>query len=323
VTVLKCGPWSQGPVQLQTLALLAGFDLATLGPCSAEFVHLVVEAQKLAFADREAWYGDPQFVDVPLAHLLSAPYTESRQALIGTEASYALRPGSVPGRTTPWVDREAAARALAPVDSAAGEPTLARLGAVGGDTCHLDVIDAHGNMVSATPSGGWLQSSPAIPGLGFPLGTRAQMFWLREDHPNGLAPGKRPRSTLSPSLALRDGVGWMAYGTPGGDQQDQWSVVFLLRMLHHGLSIQQAIDAPAFHCRHWPSSFWPRAARPGQIVLEERFGPEVTASLRARGHDVLVGPAWSEGRLSAALREGGMLKAGANPRGMQGYAVGR
>ncbi|MDW8443941.1 MAG: gamma-glutamyltransferase family protein [Acetobacteraceae bacterium] len=323
VTVLKCGPWSQGPVQLQTLALLAGFDLSSLDPCSAEFVHLVVEAEKLAFADREAWYGDPDFVDVPIGHLLSPAYTEARRALIGKEASYALRPGSVPGRSTPWVDHAAAARALGPLEAAAGEPTLARLGAVGGDTCHLDVIDRWGNIVSATPSGGWLQSSPVIPGLGFPLGTRAQMFWLRDDHPNGLAPGKRPRTTLSPSLALKDGEGWMAYGTPGGDQQDQWSVVFLLRMLHWGFSIQQAIDAPAFHCRHWPSSFWPRAARPGEIVLEERFGPETIAALRARGHDVVVGPAWSEGRLSAARREGAFLTAGANPRGMQGYAVGR
>ncbi len=323
VTVLKCGAWTQGPVQLQTLALLAGFDLAALDPCSADFVHLIVEAEKLAFADREAWYGDPEFVDVPLTHLLSPAYNEARRALIGGEASFALRPGTVPGLGTPWVDHEAASRALAPLEAAAGEPTLARLGAVGGDTCHIDIIDRWGNMVSATPSGGWLQSSPTIPELGFPLGTRAQMFWLRKDHPNGLAPGKRPRSTLSPSLALKDGEGWMAYGTPGGDQQDQWSVVLLLRMLHHGLSIQQAIDAPSFHCRHFPSSFWPRAAQPGRLVVEERFGPETIAALRARGHDVVVGPPWSEGRLSAARREGELIKAGANPRGMQGYAVGR
>ncbi|MFQ3622958.1 MAG: gamma-glutamyltransferase family protein [Acetobacteraceae bacterium] len=325
VTVLKCGPWSQGPAHLQTLSLLKGFDLAALDPCGSEFVHLVVESQKLAFADREAWYGDPAFVDVPLAHLLSDGYAESRRRLIDRAASLALRPGEVPGRATPWVDHAAAGRASSPSGSGsgAGEPTIARLGAVGGDTCHLDVIDRHGNMVSATPSGGWLQSSPVIPPLGFPLGTRAQMFWLRDDHPNGIAPGKRPRTTLSPSLALRDGRGWMAYGTPGGEQQDQWSLVFLLRMLEHRLNIQQAIDAPAFHCEHWPSSFWPRAARPGRVVIEERFGDRVAGELRGRGHEVEVGPPWSEGRLSAARREGGVLKAGANPRGMQGYAVGR
>jgi len=325
VTVLKCGPWSQGPAYLQTLALLQGFDLDATGPLDARFLHVVIEAQKLAFADREAWYGDPDFVDVPLGHLLSDGYNEARRRLIEDTASLELRPGSVPGRATPWVDHEAHRRDAASYGSTtgAGEPAVARLGAVGGDTCHVDVIDREGNMVSATPSGGWLQSSPVIPELGVPLGTRGQMFWLRDDHPNGLAPGKRPRTTLSPSLALKSGRAWMAYGTPGGEQQDQWSLAFLLRMLHHGLDIQQAIDAPGFHCEHWPSSFWPRQARPGRVVVEERFGPDVVEELRDRGHAVEVGGPWSEGRLSAARSEGGLLKAGANPRGMQGYAVGR
>jgi gamma-glutamyltranspeptidase/glutathione hydrolase len=325
VTVLKCGAWSQGPAYLQTLALLKGFDLAAMGPVSAAFLHTVIEAQKLAFADREAWYGDPDFVDVPIAHLLSDGYNDARRRLIDERASMELRPGAVPGRAAPWVDHTAKDRPAASYGSntGAGEPTLARLGAVGGDTCHLDVIDRHGNMVSATPSGGWLQSSPVIPELGFPLGTRGQMFWLREDHPNGLAPGKRPRTTLSPSLALKDGRPWMAFGTPGGEQQDQWSLAMLLRMLHHGLDIQQAIDCPAFHTEHWPSSFWPRPARPGRVVIEERFGETVAGELRARGHAVEVGGPWSEGRLSAARSEAGVLKAGANPRGMQGYAVGR
>jgi gamma-glutamyltranspeptidase/glutathione hydrolase len=325
VTVLKCGVWSQGPAYLQTLALLKGFDLAAMGPTSAAFLHSVIEAQKLAFADREAWYGDPDFVDVPIAHLLSDGYNDARRKLIGERASMELRPGEVPGRTTPWVDHAAKHRSAASYGSntGAGEPTVARLGAVGGDTCHVDVIDRHGNMVSATPSGGWLQSSPVIPELGFPLGTRGQMFWLREDHPNGLAPRKRPRTTLSPSLALKDGRPWMAYGTPGGEQQDQWSLAMLLRMLHHGLNIQQAIDCPGFHTEHWPSSFWPRPARPGRVVIEERFGETVAGELRARGHAVELGGPWSEGRLSAARSEAGVLKAGANPRGMQGYAVGR
>ena len=325
VTVLKCGPWSQGPAYLQTLALLKGFDLDATSPLDPHFLHCIIEAQKLAFADREAWYGDPDFVDVPLAHLLSDDYNDHRRRLIGETASFELRPGRVPGRVTPWVDHAARHRDAASYGSntGAGEPTVARLGAIGGDTCHVDVIDRHGNMVSATPSGGWLQSSPVIPELGVPLGTRGQMFWLREDHPNGLAPGKRPRTTLSPSMALKDGRAWMAYGTPGGEQQDQWSLAFLLRMIHHRLDIQQAIDAPAFHCEHWPSSFWPRPARPGRVVIEERFGPEVAEALARRGHDVEVGGPWSEGRLSAARLENGLLKAGANPRGMQGYAVGR
>ncbi len=263
-TVLKCGPWSQGPVFLQQLALLRGFDLGAMDPLGADFVHTVVECAKLAYADREAFYGDPDFTDIPLRTLLSEKYNEHRRALVGEAASLALRPGAVDGHT-PWVDHAAASRAsLAPHSAGAGEPTVSRLGVIGADTCHLDVIDRWGNMVSATPSGGWLQSSPVIPELGFPMGTRGQMFWLKPGLPNSLAPGKRPRTTLSPSFALKDGKPWMAFGTPGGEQQDQWATIMFLRMVHHGLTIQQAIDTPSFHTEHWPSSFWPRLARRGQ-----------------------------------------------------------
>ena len=322
-SVLKCGAWSQGPVFLQQLALLRGFDLAAMEPAGADFVHTVVECAKLAYADREAFYGDPRFGDVPLTSLLSDDYNEARQALVGAKASLALRPGAVDGHT-PWVDHEAASRAgLALSSAGVGEPTVSRLGVTGADTCHLDVIDRWGNMVSATPSGGWLQSSPVIPELGFSLGTRGQMFWLRPGLPNSLAPGKRPRTTLSPSFALRDGEPWMAFGTPGGEQQDQWSAIMFLRMVHHGMTIQQAIDAPSFHTEHWPSSFWPRLARPGKLVLEGQFEDAVLTELVRRGHLAEKGPDWSEGRLSAARVEGGQLYAGANPRGMQGYAVGR
>jgi gamma-glutamyltranspeptidase / glutathione hydrolase len=323
-TVLKCGAWSQGPAFLQTLALLDGMGIGAMDTVGADFVHTVVEAQKLAFADREAFYGDPNFTDVPMATLLSPTYNAERRKLIGAEASMALRPGSIPGHQG-WVDHEAHTRSAASYGSnyGAGEPTVARLGASGGDTCHVDVIDQHGNMVSATPSAGWLQSSPVVPGLGFPMGTRAQMFWLKPGLPNSLAPGKRPRTTLSPSFALRDGKAWMAFGTPGGEQQDQWSLAFFLRMVDHGLNIQQAIDAPGFHTEHWPSSFWPRGARPGRVVIEERFGADVGKELARRGHALEMGGPWSEGRLAAARREDGQIKAGANPRGMQGYAVGR
>jgi len=323
-TMLKCGVWSQGPAFLQQLALLRGFDLAAMDPFGPEFVHVVVECAKLAFADREAYYGDPEFVEVPLGHLLSRAYNDERRRLVGEAASLALRPGAVHG-FSPWVDHAAAGRAdLLTRAPGVGEPTVARLGAVGGDTCHLDVIDRAGNMVSATPSGGWLQSSPVIPDLGFPLGTRGQMFWLKPGLPSSLGPRRRPRTTLSPSMALRDGRAWMSFGTPGGEQQDQWSLILFLRMVHHRLTIQQAIDAPSFHSEHWPSSFWPRAARPGKLVLEGRYGDDVLADLLARGHLAELGEPWSEGRLSAARREpDGQLFAGANPRGMQGYAVGR
>ncbi|MCX7684369.1 MAG: gamma-glutamyltransferase family protein [Acetobacteraceae bacterium] len=325
VTVLKCGPWSQGPVALQTLAILEGFDLAAMDPLGERYVHSIVEAMKLAFADREAFYGDPAFVDVPMESLLSEDYAAARRALIGSHASLELRPGEIPGFPARAPDYGAAiARAEAAAVAGAGEPTLARLGASGGDTCHVDVIDRWGNMVSATPSGGWFQSSPAIPELGFCLGTRAQMFWLEEGHPNALAPGKRPRTTLSPGMVLREGEAWMAFGTPGGEQQDQWQTIMLTRMVDHGWGIQQAIDAPSFHSEHWVSSFWPRGARPGKLVLEGRFDPAVADALEVRGHRVTMGEDWSEGRLTGARREkDGQMFAGANPRGMQGYAMGR
>ncbi|MSP29637.1 MAG: gamma-glutamyltransferase family protein [Acetobacteraceae bacterium] len=322
-TVLKCGVWSQGPAFLQMLALLRDIDLAAMDPLGEEFVHIVVEAAKLAFADREAYYGDPNFGPVPLSALLSDEYNLARRALIGRMASMELRPGTVPG-FTPVVDYKAQERGITGPSAGAGEPTVARLGVVAGDTCHVDVIDRWGNMVSATPSGGWLQSSPVIPELGFCLGTRGQMFWLQPDLPNSLAPRKRPRTTLSPSMALRDGKPWMSFGTPGGEQQDQWSPIMFLRMVHHGMNIQQAIDAPSFHTEHWPSSFWPRPARPGKVVIEGRYGDAVLNGLRARGHLAEKGGDWSEGRLTGArIAADGQLFAGANPRGMQGYAVGR
>jgi gamma-glutamyltranspeptidase/glutathione hydrolase len=321
-TLLKCGPWTQGPAFLQVLALLDGFDIAAMDPLGPDFVHTVVECSKLAFADREAYYGDPDFVSVPLATLLSRDYNDARRRLVGEQASMELRPGAVPGFEAK-VDRAAEHRSGLR-DVGAGEPTLGRLGAVGGDTCHIDVIDRWGNIISATPSGGWLQSSPVVPGLGFPITTRGQMFWTYAGHPNSVAPRKRPRSTLSPSMVLRGGKAWMSLGTPGGDQQDQWQPIMLLRMLHHGMTIQQAIDAPSFHSEHWPSSFWPRMAKPGKLVLEGGYDPSVLTALTARGHLAEMGEPWSEGRLSAArIEPDGQMFAGANPRGMQGYAVGR
>lgn len=324
-SVLKCGPWSQGPAMLQTLALMAGFDVRAMDPTGADFIHHVIEAQKLAFADREAFYGDPDVVDVPLATLLSRAYTDERRALIGAQASMEFRPGSPEGRE-PRTDYAAALRRSQELAAAmgSGEPTVSRLGAAGGDTCHVDVIDRHGNMVSATPSAGWLQSSPAIPELGFCLGSRCQMFWLDETLPNGLKPGKRPRTTLSPSMVLRDGKPWMSFGTPGGEQQDQWQPIMLMRMVDHGFNIQQAIDLPSFHSEHWISSFWPRGAKPGKVVIEGRYAPAVLEDLIARGHVAEMGGAWSEGRLTGVRQEpDGTIRAGANPRGMQGYAVGR
>jgi gamma-glutamyltranspeptidase / glutathione hydrolase len=321
-SVCKTGPWGQGPVMLQQLALLKGFDLDSLDPAGPDFIHLQVECAKLAFADREAFYGDPDFVAVPTATLLSEAYNSARRKLVGESASLELRPGSIEGfDAVVNLFRESSMAAASA--AGAGEPTVGRLGATCGDTVHFDIIDEAGNMVSATPSGGWLQSSPVIPELGFCLGTRAQMFWLEDDHPDALAPGKRPRTTLSPTLVLRDGEAYLACGTPGGDQQDQWITQLFLRHVHTGFNLQAAIDAPAWHSEHFPSSFWPRAARPGVLVVEGRVPKETVAELERRGHLVEVGADWSEGRLTAASREGRYRRAGANPRGMQGYAAGR
>ncbi|MFJ9584240.1 gamma-glutamyltransferase family protein [Streptomyces acidicola] len=329
-TLCKAGPWSQGPVLLQQLALLPP-ELPRYG--SAEYVHLLVEGCKLAMADREAWYGDAgDPADVPLVDLLSEEYNAGRRALVGDTASYELRPGS-PGGRVPRLS--AHARVVATDESGfdvlgVGEPTVADHGGTRGDTCHLDVVDRWGNMVAATPSGGWLQSNPVVPELGFPLGTRLQMTWLDEGLPNSLTPGRRPRTTLTPSLALRDGVPVMAFGTPGGDQQDQWQLHFFLAValrphVRGGLDLQGAIDAPNWHNDGFPGSFYPRGMRPGSVTVESRMPSGLVAELRRRGHDVTVGDAWSEGRLCAVARdpETGLLSAAANPRGMQGYAVGR
>ncbi|MFJ8591195.1 gamma-glutamyltransferase family protein [Streptomyces sp. NPDC093598] len=340
-TLCKPGPWSQGPVLLQQLALLPP-ELPRYG--SAGYVHLLVENCKLAMADREAWYGDA--ADVPLDDLLSDPYNTARRALVGERAENDLRPGS-PGGRTPRLCAHARAAAAAqdgydalgvgeptvakgPASPVPGEPEILADGTTHGDTCHLDVVDRWGNMVSATPSGGWLQSNPVVPELGFPLGTRLQMTWLEEGLPNSLTPGRRPRTTLTPSIALRDGLPVMAFGTPGGDQQDQWQLHFFLAValrapVRGGLDLQGAIDAPNWHNDSFPGSFCPRGMRPGSVTVESRTDPAVVEELRRRGHDVTVGGPWSEGRLCAVARdpETGVLSAAANPRGMQGYAVGR
>jgi gamma-glutamyltranspeptidase/glutathione hydrolase len=321
--VLKPGPWSQGLAALQQLALLKGLPFDGLDPTGPDFIHWQVEAAKLAFADRDTFYGDPDFAAVPTDILLSDAYNDKRRALIGPTASLDQRPGIIPGYGMALAARTAEEGRVAVGSSGSGEPTVGRLGQSRGDTVHFDIIDNRGNMIAATPSGGWLQSSPTIPALGFCLGTRAQMFVLEEGHPASLAPGKRPRSTLSPTMALRDGEPYLAWGTPGGDQQDQWIPQFFLRHVHAGLNLQESIDAPAWHTEHFPSSFWPRAARPGVLVVESRVPESTVAELRRRGHIVEVGPAWSEGRLVAAARDRDRLKAAANPRGMQAYAAGR
>lgn len=327
VTVAKTGAWGQGPVLLQTLAILDGFESDEIDPSTGPGAHRVLEALKLAMADRDAYYGDPDpgssVPAAPLDILLSASYAADRRALIGDKASHEFRPGRIEG-FTPYLPPLRTA-GDDPGVAGAGEPTVSVSGRTRGDTCHIDVTDRWGNMVSATPSGGWLQSSPTIPELGFCLGSRLQMTWLDETSPSALRPGRRPRTTLTPTLLLEDGAPVSALGTPGGDQQDQWQLLYLLRTIVGGYTPQQAIDAPALHTTSMPGSFWPRHWTPGGAVVEDRLGDEVIADLEARGHVVTRAGDWALGRLSAVTRdhESGLMSAAANPRGAQGYAVGR
>lgn len=311
MTIHKCGPWTQGPVLLQSLNLLSCFDLVTMGHNSGDYIHTIVECMKLAFADREFYYGDPDFVDVPLRRLLSRKYAEERSALVDPKtASLELRPGEHPALS---------AKSIREVDRALWKGISRH-----GDTTKLEVIDAAGNMVSATPSGGWLQASPVIPGMGFPLGTRGQMFSLVAGHPNALHPGKRPRTTLTPSLATRDGKPFMAFGSPGGDCQDQWALQFLLNVTLFGMSLQEAVEAPTFWTHHFPSSFYPRAAEPGSLYVEGRIAESIRKELASRGHVVHAAGDWSGGNTLAASIDPrtGLRHAAASPRLDPAYAAG-
>ena len=330
-SVCKTGPWGQGPTFLQQLALLKHFDLDSLDELSPEFVHLVIESTKLAFADREAFYGDTNFNNVPMETLLSDEYNNDRKNLISENASMEVRPGKIEGFAGKVVVRPKGTTPESFSKFDIGEPTVARfdepnpnsLGETKGDTTHFDIIDKWGNMIAGTPSGGWLQSSPIIPNLGFCLSNRGQMFWLDENSPACIGPKRRPRTTLSPSLALKDGEPYMVFGTPGGDQQDQWSLHLFLRHVHFGLNLQEAIDAPGFSTAHFPNSFYPRETDIGHLALEGRFPKETIEALVKKGHKVSVDTDWSLGRMTAASKNNEILKAAANPRFMQGYAIGR
>ncbi len=314
-TVAKTSTWGQGPVFLQQLAILKGLDLPSLGHLSPDYIHVVVESAKLAFADREAWYGDGFTDHMPT--LLGESYNAERRSLITSTASDQLRPGA-PDGVQPRLPQELRARRVRMAGT--GDPTL---GPVDHDTTHIDVIDRWGNMISATPSGGWLQSSPTIPKLGFCLGTRAQMFWLEQGLPNSLQPAKRPRTTLSPSLALRDGVPWMVFGTPGGDQQDQWSLNFFLTQADFGLGIRAGLDAPTWHTEHFPTSFFPRTSRPLSLLMESNHADATVADLRQRGHQVELVAPLTLGKVTAITSRDGLLRAAADSRNQEPYAAGR
>ena len=302
--VYKCDTWCQGAVLLQQLNLLEGYDLSSMGHNSLEYLHTYIECAKLAFADREHYYADPEFADVPLEMLLSKEYAEERRGLVDPDAaSMEMRPGGV-------------------------EPyTLARSEEgdwFEGDTVHLEAVDGSGNMLSATPSGAWNRTSPVIPGLGFCMGTRGQMLHLDPDHVERLEPGKKPSTTLTPSLVMRDGEPYMVFGTPGGDKQDQWTLQFFLNHVDFGMSVQLALDQPTVHILHMPGSFWPHAVYPGLVYAEPRVPEAVRAGLAERGHEVRVSPPWSHGRCLAIRYDpdSGVMFGGASPRRGESQAIG-
>jgi gamma-glutamyltranspeptidase/glutathione hydrolase len=331
-TVCKAGPWAQSPVLLQQLALLKGLGTEAMDPEGADFVHTITESTKLALADREAFYGDPTFVEVPIAQLLSEAYNAERRRLIEPTASPALRPGRIAGFGGPVALRAEGSTNYAHPETADVATPVGRKhvswaehqGRGVGDTCHFDIIDRFGNMISGTPSGGWCSGAPVVPGLGFCVSTRGQMFSLDARHPNVIAPGKRPRTTLTPTLALRRGEPYLVFGTPGGDQQDQWAVHAFLRHVDHGMNLQQAVDAPSFYTRHAPNSFFPREWSPAHLGIEDTFPRATLAELDRRGHKLDVASRWGHyNSMTMASREGRVLKAGASPRRMQCYAIGR
>ena len=323
--VHKCSSWTQGPVFLQQLSILRELDIKGYGHNSPEYLHAWVESAKMAFADREAYYGDPKMDDVPFDLLLSGEYGNMRAGQIGEVASLELRPGDLGGGIPEYTsigvvedNRRALGVAARDIkDLGFGHAHI-------GDTTHLDAMDAEGNMVASTPSGGWLGSSPIIKGLGFPMGTRGQMFYLNSERPNALEPRKRPRATLTPTIATKDGGPFMAFGTPGGDSQEQWTIQFFLNHVEFGMDLQEALDAPTVHTTHFPSSFYPRHSFPGRVVVESRMSGKTLDELRKRGHDIEMTGDWANGKVLGIRyhSDTGTIAGAASAKNNIGYAMG-
>jgi len=302
--VYKPGFWSQGPSLIEALNILEGYDLRTMHWNSAEYLHTLVEALKLAYADRDTYYGDPKFVTVPTERLLSKEYATERRKLVTSVASLEFRPGQI-GANPPKHPSEAEMVHFKIEDALMAHDT----------TC-VDTIDKDGVMFSSTPSGAWLPS--VIAGdTGIPLTERAQSFLLIPGHPNELAGGKRPRITLSPTLVLKDGKPYLALSTPGGDNQDQSLLQILLDVVLFGMTTEQAIEAPRFQTRHLVSSFDNHAMNPGDLLLDERINSSVMTELAERHHRIGTRSRWSSGAAPVLIRmtPGGVMEAGADPYG--------
>jgi gamma-glutamyltranspeptidase/glutathione hydrolase len=302
--VYKPGFWSQGPAMLETLNILEGFELKPMGWNSAEYIHTLVEALKLAYADRDTYYGDPKFVKVPMERLLSKEYAAERRKQIGPEASLEFRPGNI-GEHRPKHPSEADSVRF-PIDP----KLMAR------DTTCVDAMDKDGVVFSATPSGAWLPS--VIAGdTGIPLTERAQSFLLIEGHPNELAGGKRPRVTLSPTLVTEGGKAYLALSTPGGDNQEQSLLQVMLNVIEFAMSAEEAIEAPRFQTRHLVSSFDNHAMSPGDLLLDERIPVPVVQQLARWKHRVGLRSRWSSGAAPVLIQlmPNGVIEAGADPYG--------
>jgi gamma-glutamyltranspeptidase/glutathione hydrolase len=306
--VYKTGFWAQGPAMLETLNLLEGYDLRAMQHNSTDYIHTLTEAMKLGFADRDRYYGDPDFVRVPGAELLAKDYAGVRRALIDSRrASLEQRPGD-PVNKKPLTNGNAQPALTG--QSTVPEPERAN------DTTCVNVIDKDGNLFSATPSGAWL---PAVVAgdTGVLMGQRMQSFLLEEGHPNMLEPGKRPRITLTPTLVLKDGKPFAVLSTPGGDNQDQSLIQVLLNIIEFGMSVQEAVEAPRFQTLHLVSSFDDHRFNPGVLNLEDRIAKQVAAELAARGHKVEAHTAWGNPSAPTVIMfrpETGVIEAGADPR---------
>lgn len=306
--VYACGPWSQGLALPEAFTILAGFDLRALGHNSPRYLHLVLESLKLAFADREAYVGDPAFVDVPVERLLSAGYAAAQRARIDARRA-------APGLPAPGdVGRSPAGRT----------PSLAATGGDGGaaDTSYICAVDRWGTVFSATPSDGF--GAPVVPGVGMVVSPRGSQSWLDDGHPSVLAPGKRPRLTPNPAIAVGDGQ-VLPFGTPGGDVQVQAMVQVFLNMVEFGMTPQEAVEAPRLASYSAPNSFWPHGAQPGVVRAESRIGARTLRTLAARGHRMEAWPEWTwlAGAVCAihADHDAGLLTAAADPR-RESYALG-
>lgn len=300
--VFKCNTWTQGPVMLQTLKVLEGYDLKKMGHNSAQYIHTLIETVKHTYNDRNRYYGDPRFCNVPFNRLLSAEYAAELRSKI--DPYYA-------NNEKMWEDD---------LFNSGGELSSDEKG----DTTHLDCVDADGFMISSSPSGGWIRSNPRVPGIGLQLSTRGQMFYMKDGHPNSLAPGKRPRSTLTPSLTFKDGKPWMAFGTPGGDNQDQWAIQVFLNVAEFGMDIQDALEASSFYSTHFRNSFQPHGADEGYLFHEPLAAPIVN-ELIDRGHVMIPLEPYYNGECCAVRfnHDNGMIDGGASPKEeRQSYAMG-